>query len=136
MFIVHNKPDYCNVQPLLKSFATLYKNFLLPFCSLTFFTKTIVTDLVKKWKGTLGVTSNAINARTTRTKWSSCNTENGNILLNIELIKKPIECIEYVVVHELLHLLERNHNERFRAYLDQNVPNWRSISETLQGKVL
>jgi predicted metal-dependent hydrolase len=98
--------------------------------------KSIVTELVLKWEAVLGVKSHNIKVQTMRTKWGSCNTENGNILFNIELAKKPYDCIEYVVVHELLHLLERNHNERFRAYLDQYVPSWRSISETLQGKVL
>lgn len=66
-----------------------------------------------------------------RTKWGSCNPETGNLLFNIELAKKPIECIEYVVVHELLHLIERKHNERFLSLLDNYMPRWRYIREDL-----
>ena len=84
-----------------------------------------------KWEKLLGVKANLIKVRTMRTKWGSCNTENKNILFNIELAKKPIECVEYVVVHELLHLIVRNHNDIFTAYLNKHISNWKFIRENL-----
>ena len=93
--------------------------------------KRILFELVPKWEKLLGVKSNLIKVRTMRTKWGSCNTDNKNILFNIELAKKPIECIEYVVVHELLHLIVRNHNDIFTALLNKHIPNWKFIRESL-----
>ena len=66
-----------------------------------------------------------------KTKWGSCNTDKGIVLLNIELAKKPIECIEYVVVHELLHLIERKHSDLFKAYLEKYVSNWKQLKAQL-----
>lgn len=63
--------------------------------------------------------------RVSKTKWGSCARQNRKLWFNIELAKKPIECIEYIVVHELVHLLERNHNKRFVLLMDQYLPNWR-----------
>lgn len=95
--------------------------------------KRILFELLPKWEKLLGVKSNLIKVRSMKTKWGSCNTDNKNILFNIELAKKPIECIEYVVVHELLHLLERKHSDLFKAYLDKYVPNWKFIKEILNA---
>jgi predicted metal-dependent hydrolase len=66
-----------------------------------------------------------------KTKWGSCNADNGNVLFNLELVKKPNECIEYVVVHELLQLIERKHSELFKAYLDKYLPNWKHVKAQL-----
>lgn len=63
--------------------------------------------------------------RKMKTKWGSCATESGNILFNVELAKKPVSCIEYVVVHELVHLFERNHNKNFVMLMNRYMPNWR-----------
>ena len=93
--------------------------------------KDILAELVPKWEAILNVKVNQVKVQTMKTKWGSCNTENRNILFNIELAKKPIECIEYVVVHELLHLIERKHNDLFRAYLDKYFPNWKAIKSSL-----
>ena len=60
-----------------------------------------------------------------KTKWGSCNTTTHSINLNLELAKKPPECLEYILVHELIHLLERHHNERFKSLMDQYLPDWR-----------
>lgn len=62
-----------------------------------------------------------------KTKWGSCHVDNKQILLNLELAKKPPECLEYILVHELVHLLERKHSERFKNYLDQYLPKWQEI---------
>lgn len=69
--------------------------------------------------------------RTMKTKWGSCATDSKRLWFNIELAKKPLECIEYIVVHEMVHLLERNHNKRFVLLMDRYYPNWQ-----VQKKVL
>ncbi len=87
--------------------------------------KKIVPDIIKKWEDIIGVQSNFHGIKKMRTKWGSCNTEAKRIWLNLELAKKPIECIEYIIVHELVHLIERKHNERFISLLDEFMPKWR-----------
>ena len=71
-----------------------------------------------------------------KTKWGSCNTESRRIWLNSELVKKPHDCLEYILVHELVHLLERHHNERFQTLMDTHLPNWRHTRDSLNGSVL
>jgi predicted metal-dependent hydrolase len=66
-----------------------------------------------------------------KTKWGTCNPDRGMIWLNLELAKKPPECLEYVVVHEMIHLLERNHTRRFYELMDRFMPSWRIRRETL-----
>lgn len=95
--------------------------------------KKVLAELLPKWEKILGVQANEVKVQTMRTKWGSCNTEKGNLLFNIELAKKPYDCIEYVVVHELAHLLERTHNDNFIAYLDKYLPNWKHLKEELNG---
>jgi len=93
--------------------------------------KAILAELVPKWEAILQVKANQVKVQTLKTKWGSCSTVNSNVLFNIELVKKPMECIEYVVVHELLHLIERKHSDLFRAYLDKYVPKWQQIKAQL-----
>ncbi|WP_407689995.1 SprT-like domain-containing protein [Risungbinella massiliensis] len=71
-----------------------------------------------------------------KTKWGTCNISAKRIWLNLELAKKPKHCLEYVVVHEMVHLLERNHNDRFVAYMDRFMPRWRVYKEELNRFVL
>jgi hypothetical protein len=66
-----------------------------------------------------------------KTKWGTCNIRAHRIWLNLELVKKPVHCLEYIVVHEMLHLLERNHNDRFKLLMDKFMPQWRSYREEL-----
>jgi len=87
--------------------------------------------LFTKWEQKINVKTNKINTRKMKTKWGSCNRESGRILINSELIKKPIECLEYVVIHELVHLLEKNHNKVFTAYMNRYLPQWKSIRDEL-----
>jgi predicted metal-dependent hydrolase len=68
-----------------------------------------------------------------RTKWGTCNIAAKRIWLNLELAKKPAACLEYIIAHELAHLLERHHTPRFRALLDRAMPNWRLYREELNG---
>jgi len=71
-----------------------------------------------------------------KTKWGSCNPAAGTIRLNTELAKKPKECLEHVVVHELVHLIERHHNERFFAIMDRHMPQWRLHRQELNSAPL
>ncbi|MEW6363232.1 MAG: SprT family zinc-dependent metalloprotease [Acidobacteriota bacterium] len=83
--------------------------------------------IVAKWEGLMGVTVSRVFVRRMKTKWGSCNHSAGNIRLNTDLAKKPRQCLEYLVVHELAHLLERTHNVRFLALMDRFLPSWRSV---------
>jgi len=74
--------------------------------------------------------------RTMKTKWGSCNAKAKRIWLNTELAKKPIESIEYILVHEMVHLLERNHNEKFIFYMDKFLPKWKHLREELNRSAL
>lgn len=71
-----------------------------------------------------------------KTKWGTCTSRPGAFWLNLELAKKLVQCLEYIVVHELTHLLERHHNERFARLLDQHLPQWRMLREELNGSLL
>ena len=71
-----------------------------------------------------------------KTKWGACNIEARRIWLNLELIKKPAHCLEYIIVHEMMHLLERHHNERFTAYMNRFMPLWQYYREELNREPL
>jgi predicted metal-dependent hydrolase len=85
----------------------------------------VLPDLIAKWERKLGVRVAGYFLQRMKTKWGSCNPRKRNIRLNTELVKKPKDLLEYVVVHEMVHLLEPNHNERFVAVLDRHWPQWR-----------
>lgn len=87
--------------------------------------KKLIPAIIEKWSATLGVTIDAWQVKQMKTKWGSCNIEKKRIWLNLELAKKPVQCLEYIVVHEMLHLLERHHNERFFRLQEQFMPQWR-----------
>jgi predicted metal-dependent hydrolase len=93
--------------------------------------KQVLAELVPKWEDILGVKASEVTVHAMKTKWGSCNTDKKKVLFNLELAKKPAECIEYVVVHELLHLIERKHNDLFKAYLDKYLPNWVNLKSRL-----
>jgi predicted metal-dependent hydrolase len=98
--------------------------------------KELAEPLIAQWQSTLGVPLQAWCIRRMKTKWGSCNTESRRILLNLELAKKSPECLEYIVVHELVHLLVRHHDERFQALMDRHLPRWRSIRRVLNAAPL
>lgn len=93
--------------------------------------KNDIPPLIAKWEEVMGVTVNDWGVKQMKTKWGTCNIEAGRIWLNLELAKKPNHCLEYIVVHEMLHLLERHHNERFVAHMNKFLPNWRFYKEEL-----
>lgn len=86
--------------------------------------KEAIPPLIAKWQKLMGVKVNAFHVRRMRTKWGSCNPATGSILLNLDLAKKPRECLEYLVVHEMAHLIEPTHNARFVALMDRFMPKW------------
>lgn len=87
--------------------------------------------LVAKWEGIMGVKAGTVRVQKMKTRWGSCNPETGRILLNTELAKKPRACLEYVVVHELAHLIEPSHNARFVRLMDQYLPSWQMVRDEL-----
>lgn len=93
----------------------------------------ILPELFKKWESRLGVRCAKISIRDTRSQWGSCNIRSGNISISVWLGAYPVECIEYVVVHELAHLLEAGHNQRFYAILDNHYPSWKHCREQLKN---
>ncbi len=93
----------------------------------------LVTELIKKWEAKLGVTVSGYFLQRMKTKWGSCNHRAGNIRLNTELVKKPKDLVEYVVVHEMLHLVEPTHSERFIGLLDKHYRSWREARAELNA---
>lgn len=98
--------------------------------------KKAIPELLEKWQPIVGKEARDWGIRKMKTKWGSCNIEQRRIWLNLELAKKPTECLEYILVHELVHLYERNHNQRFMKLLDQFLPNWRTNKKTLNTSPL
>jgi predicted metal-dependent hydrolase len=85
----------------------------------------LVPSLLAKWEAILDIRAAAFGIRKMKTKWGSCSVTARRIWLNLELAKKPAHCLEYIVVHELVHLIERHHNDSFIALLDRHLPHWR-----------
>jgi predicted metal-dependent hydrolase len=90
-----------------------------------------VPDLLAKWEPIVGVTVDGVFVQKMKTRWGSCNPLARHIRLNTDLAKKPSECLEYIVVHELVHVLEPTHNSRFLALMDQLMPHWRACRQQL-----
>jgi predicted metal-dependent hydrolase len=93
--------------------------------------KKVSQELIIKWQKKIGVKCDSFTVRKMKTKWGSCNTNSKSILLNLELAKKPYQCIEYIVVHELVHLLERKHNDRFIVLMNRYLPEWKQLKNDL-----
>jgi predicted metal-dependent hydrolase len=98
--------------------------------------RTAAVPLISKWTAALGVTVAQLFVRHMKTKWGSCNPKASAIRLNTELAKKPIDCLEYVLLHELAHLLEPKHNDRFRRILDRRFPHWTQVRDQLNRSPL
>lgn len=86
--------------------------------------KKVMPDLISQWEDKMQVQSSEWRLKKMKTRWGTCNTRAKRIWLNTELAKYPPECLEYVLVHELVHLLERSHNHRFKAFMTMFLPNW------------
>lgn len=91
----------------------------------------VVPPLIQKWERTLKVSVSDYFLQRMKTKWGSCNHVVGNIRLNTELVKKPKDLLEYVIVHEMAHLIEPTHSDRFIAILNEYYPSWREARAEL-----
>jgi predicted metal-dependent hydrolase len=91
--------------------------------------KQAIPPLINKWQPVLNVHVERFYVQRMKTKWGSCNPDNNSIRLNTELAKKPKACLEYIIVHEMMHLIEPTHNERFLDLMDQHMPKWKAYRE-------
>lgn len=98
--------------------------------------KALIPSLIEKWQPVLGVDVADWGIKRMKTKWGTCNITARRIWLNLELAKKPVKCLEYIVVHEMVHLLERHHNDRFVGIMDEHLPAWRSRRQELNAAPL
>lgn len=94
--------------------------------------KRLIPPLIAKWEPILNVQVNAFGIRRMTTRWGSCNIRSKRISLNLNLIQKPPQCMEYVLVHEMVHLLEANHSHRFYALMDKFLPDWKKTHQLLE----
>lgn len=98
--------------------------------------KKIIPDLLEKWQPIVGKEVKSWGVKKMKTKWGSCNIADRRIWINLELAKKSPECLEYIVVHELVHLHERQHNDNFRSLMDKFLPQWRQFRDKLKSEPL
>jgi predicted metal-dependent hydrolase len=92
--------------------------------------------VIEKWAQRMALPIPDFRIKRMKTKWGTCSLKNRRVWLNLELIKKPPACLEFIVVHELVHLFERNHNEAFVAHMDRLLPGWRSTRQELNAQPL
>jgi len=95
-----------------------------------------IPELIEKWERKINIRVGEWQVKLMKTKWGSCNIEKKRIWLNLELAKKPVHCLEYIIAHEMVHLLERRHTERFIALMDYYLPKWRSYKAELNRSPL
>ena len=98
--------------------------------------KALIPPLLEKWAQRMGLEVPTWGVKRMKTKWGTCNAKARRIWLNLELMKKPQLCLEYVIVHELVHLLERHHSDRFHALMDKYMPQWRTYRDELNAQPL
>jgi len=96
----------------------------------------LIPPLLAKWQAAMGVRLAEWGIKKMKTRWGSCNPIACRIWLNLELAKKPVRCLEYIIVHELAHLIERHHNERFISIMDEHLPQWRLHRQELNSAPL
>lgn len=98
--------------------------------------RAIASGLIERWQKTIGVQLNAWGIKRMKTRWGTCNQKAGRIWLNLELAKKTEYCLEFIIVHELTHLLEKNHNDKFKTHMDRFIPRWRQYKVELNRTIL
>lgn len=91
----------------------------------------LVVDFIAQWEKKMKLKVAELGIKKMKTKWGTCNEEAKRIWLNFELSKKPLQCIEYIVVHEMVHFKERNHNDKFVAYMNHYLPEWKQLKKEL-----
>ncbi len=97
--------------------------------------KRVVPVLMRTWENRIGVSASGWGLRSMRTRWGSCNPRTGKIWISLELARREMIYLEYVIVHELVHLLERHHDESFKKYMDRFIPDWRRYRDELNSPV-
>lgn len=95
-----------------------------------------LSKLVPKWESLVGVRVAECRIRRMKTRWGTCNAGAGRVWINLELAKKPRACLEYILVHEIVHLFERHHSDRFREHMDRFMPQWRQYRDILNRSPL
>ena len=95
-----------------------------------------VVVVIGKWEPLMGVKVGRIFVQRMKTKWGSCNAPSKSIRLNTELAKKPPECLEYIIVHEMVHLIVRRHDDVFSSLMDRYLPNWKLTRQRLNAEPL
>ena len=95
-----------------------------------------IPKLLEKWEKIIGVNVNEVRIKKMKTKWGSCNPKAKRIWLNLELAKKPPHCMEYVMVHEMLHFIEKNHSDKFRYLISAHLPQWDQYKKELNNSIL
>lgn len=98
--------------------------------------KAEITRLLPKWEKVTGLKASGWQTKYMTTRWGTCNTKTGKIWLNLQLAKKTQECLEYIILHELVHLVEKKHDDKFVALMDRYMPMWREVRVTLNGQTL
>lgn len=93
----------------------------------------VLLDIIKKYSKKMGVQVNEFRIKNMKTRWGTCNIDKRRIWINLQLIKKPIECLEYVVVHELVHLIEKNHTFKFQFLVEHYFPSWKEVKNLLSS---
>ena len=93
--------------------------------------KKLIPPIIEKYETHIGVKAYDWGVKQMKTKWGTCNIKEKRIWINLELAKKPIVCLEYIILHELIHLIERHHNDNFLAYMEKNMPQWKFHKEEL-----
>jgi len=93
--------------------------------------KARIEPLIRKWQEIIGVQIKEWSVKKMKTRWGTCNIKAKRIWINLELAKKPEDCLEYIIVHELLHLIEKHHNDNFKALMNKYLPDWRVRKDLL-----
>jgi len=95
-----------------------------------------IAGRLPKWENKTGLKASGWQTKYMTTRWGTCTRKTGKIWLNLQLAKKTPECLEYVILHELVHLVEKTHNKRFVSLMDKYMPMWREVKATLNGQTL
>lgn len=93
--------------------------------------KELVPFYIEKWEKIIGVEVKVFGIKRMKTRWGTCNTRDKRIWINLELARKAPQCLEYIIVHEMVHLLEKRHNKAFRDYMNEFLPAWKTIKNEL-----
>ncbi|HHW94969.1 MAG TPA: M48 family metallopeptidase [Mogibacterium sp.] len=94
--------------------------------------KRVLANITKPIEQRMGISANEYRVKNMKTKWGTCNIEKRRIWINLQLAKKPIECLEYIITHELVHLIEKNHTHRFHALVETYYPTWKDAQKKLE----